>query len=115
MQSLNHADRRGTMMVNLTYFERLTETVTLLVRHPEYPNKGRALAQCRHEVTELIRAGRISVTEAELLYTILDTYPESKLELAPDGRVQELFRGDAHRKGETPAAFAGGPLPSRRG
>ena len=62
-------------MFNLSYFERLTETVTLLVRHPEYPNKRRVLEQCRGEVTELIRAGRLSVLEAEMLYEVLDTYP----------------------------------------
>ena len=62
-------------MFNLSYFERLIETVTLLVRHPEYPNKRRVLEQSRHEVTELIRAGRISVPEAEMLFEILDTYP----------------------------------------
>jgi hypothetical protein len=62
-------------MFNLSYFERLIETVTLLVRHPEYPNKQRVLEQSRSEVTELIRAGRISVPEAEMLFEILDTYP----------------------------------------
>ena len=60
-------------MVNLTYFERLTEAVTLLVRHPEYPNKGGVLHQCRREITELIRAGRLSVPQAEMLFTILDS------------------------------------------
>jgi hypothetical protein len=62
-------------MFNLSYFERLIETVTLLVRHPEYPNKRRVLEQSRREVTELIRSGRITVPEAELLFEILDTYP----------------------------------------
>jgi len=62
-------------MFNLSYFERLIETVTLLVRHPEYPNKRRVLEQSRSEVTELIRAGRITVPEAEMLFEILDTYP----------------------------------------
>ena len=62
-------------MFNLTYIERLIETVTMLVKHPEYPNKRRVLEQSRSEVTELIRAGRISVPEAEMLFEILDAYP----------------------------------------
>jgi hypothetical protein len=62
-------------MFNLTYFERLIETVTMLVRHPEYPSKRWALEQSRQEVTDLIREGRISVPEAEMLYEILDAYP----------------------------------------
>jgi hypothetical protein len=62
-------------MVKLSYFERLIETVTLLVRHPEYPNKRGVLERSRFEVTELIRAGRLTVPEAETLFEILDTYP----------------------------------------
>jgi hypothetical protein len=62
-------------MFNPSYLERLIETVTLLVRHPEYPTKRWALEQSRREVTELIRTGRLSVPEAEMLYEILDTYP----------------------------------------
>jgi hypothetical protein len=65
-------------MFNLSYFERLIQTVTMLVRHPEYPNKRLALEQSRQEVTELIRAGRITVPEAEMLYEILDTYAVSR-------------------------------------
>jgi hypothetical protein len=61
-------------MFNLSYFERLIETVTLLVRHPEYPDKRLVIEQSRQEVTELIRVGRLTVPEAETLYEILDTY-----------------------------------------
>jgi hypothetical protein len=62
-------------MFSPTYFERLIETMTLLVRHSEYPMKRRVLEQCRTEVTDLIRSGRVTVLEAEMLYEILDTYP----------------------------------------
>jgi hypothetical protein len=65
-------------MFNLSYFERLLETVTRLVRHPEYPAKRLVIEQSREEVTELIRAGRITVPEAEMLYEILDTYALSR-------------------------------------
>ena len=75
-------------MFNLSYFERLIETVTLLVNHPEYPSKRRILEQSRTEVTELIRAGRISVPEAEMLFEILDTYP-----LSPARVMSEAGRG----------------------
>jgi hypothetical protein len=67
------------MMFNLSYFERLIETVTQLVRHPEYPNKRLVLEQSRQEVTELIRAGRITVPEAEILFEILDTYAVTRV------------------------------------
>ena len=40
-------------MFKLSYFERLRETVTMMVRHPEYANKAQALVQCRHEVVDL--------------------------------------------------------------
>jgi hypothetical protein len=69
----------GTTMFNVSYFERLTETVTRLVRHPEFPSKRLILEQSRDEVTELIRAGRITVPEAELLYEILDTYAVTRV------------------------------------
>ena len=75
----------GTTMFNLSYFERLIETMTLLVRHPEYPNKRRALEQSRYEVTELIRAGRITVPEAEMLFEILDTYPLTPAHVLSEG------------------------------
>jgi hypothetical protein len=68
------------MMFNLSYFERLIETVTLLVRHPEYPNKRRVLEQSRHEVSDLLRGGRITVVEAEMLFEILDTYPLTRVQ-----------------------------------
>jgi hypothetical protein len=72
-------------MFNLSYFERLIETVTLLVRHPEYPHKRRALEQSRSEVTELIRAGRLTVPEAEMLFEILDTYPLTPAHVMSEG------------------------------
>jgi hypothetical protein len=75
------------MMFNLSYFERLIETVTLLVRHPEYPNKRLVLEQSRQEVTELIRAGRITVPEAEMLFEILDTYALTRV--GPSGSCRE--------------------------
>ena len=81
-------------MFKLSYFERLIETVTLLVRHPEYPQKRRMLEQSRHEVTELIRAGRITVPEAEMLFEILDTYP-----LTPAHSVSEVGCGCSARTG----------------
>jgi hypothetical protein len=74
-------------MFNPSYLERLIETVTLLVRHPEYPNKRRVLEQSRGEVTELIRTGRLTVPEAEMLYEILDTYPLTAAEQPLESRA----------------------------
>jgi hypothetical protein len=59
-------------MFNPSYFERLVETVTLIVRHPEYPTKWEAVERCRHELAELRRVGRITAAEAEVLLGILD-------------------------------------------
>src|SRR5689334_21743480 len=89
--------RGGTMMFKLPYFERLIETVTQLVRHPEFPNKRLILEQSRDEVTELIRAGRLTVPQAELLYEILDGYVLARARAGHAGccQVEERLASEA--------------------
>jgi len=59
-------------MFNPCYFERLTETVTLIARHPEYPMKSEAMDYCRQDVEELVHAGRIDAEQAVVLREILN-------------------------------------------
>ena len=59
-------------MFKPSYFERLVEAATLIVRHPDDPCKPGVLARCRHEVADLSRSGRITAAEAEVLHGILD-------------------------------------------
>jgi hypothetical protein len=90
-------------MFNLSYFERLIETVTRLVRHPEYPNKRLVIEQSREEVTELIRAGRITVPEAEMLFEILDTYALSRAGQAGGGGADARSTSDSVAHDSCPA------------
>jgi hypothetical protein len=73
MQPEDPTHTKGTTMFHHCYFERLVESVTLIARHPDYPTKSQALDRCREDVEELIRAGRITVAQAEVLLEILDT------------------------------------------
>jgi hypothetical protein len=58
-------------MYRLSYFERILESATLIARHPDCPMKRRVLEQCRGEVAEMVRAGRISPEQAEEILEIL--------------------------------------------
>jgi hypothetical protein len=59
-------------MFKPSYFERLVEAVTLIVRHPDEPCKPGVVARCRRELADLSQAGRITAAEAEVLVKILD-------------------------------------------
>jgi hypothetical protein len=58
-------------MNDTSYFDRLVETASLIVRHPDYPGKSESLDQCGQEIEELIQAGRITDPQADLLRVIL--------------------------------------------
>jgi hypothetical protein len=58
-------------MSNLSYYERLVESATLVVRHPDFPDKAQAVDQCRQEVEDLLDEGQITVGQAEALRAIL--------------------------------------------
>jgi hypothetical protein len=62
-------------MFKPSYFERLVEAATLIVRHPDDPCKPGVLARCRHEVADLSQSGRITAAQAEVLVRILDDGP----------------------------------------
>jgi hypothetical protein len=96
------------MMFNLSYFERLIETVTMLVRHPEYPTKRLTIEQSRQEVTELIRAGRLTVPEAEILYEILDNYAVTRAGVSCGCREQGRAAPDPVACGACPCPVCAG-------
>jgi len=52
-------------------YERLVETAELIVRHADYPGKGRVVEQCRQEVADLAAVGRITKAQGEALLGIL--------------------------------------------
>jgi predicted amino acid dehydrogenase len=58
-------------MGDLHFFERLVETAELIARHADYPGKRLVVHQCREEVEDLARAGRITATQGEALRGIL--------------------------------------------
>lgn len=54
-----------------SYFERLTESASLIARHPDYPGKREVVERCADEVEELLRLGRLTLAEGESLLSIL--------------------------------------------
>jgi hypothetical protein len=56
-----------------SYFERLTESASLIARHPDYPGKREVVERCADEVGELLRIGRITVAEGKSLLAILES------------------------------------------
>jgi hypothetical protein len=66
-------------MPPLSYFERLTESATLIARHPACAGKPEALDQCRYDVAQLLSSGRITSEQAEGLLEILEEAPESQV------------------------------------
>jgi hypothetical protein len=55
------------VMRDISYFERLLESVALIVRHPPFPGKPEAIEQCAEEIEELIRSGGITGTQGGTL------------------------------------------------
>jgi hypothetical protein len=74
------------MMSNLSYYERLVESATLVVRHPDFPDKALAVDQCRQEVEDLLADGRINLGQAEALRTILSIGTKTRAVDGLDGR-----------------------------
>lgn len=58
-------------MTQLSYFERLLESVDLIARHAYYPGKHAVVAQCAEEIADLRHSGRITGDQEELLRDIL--------------------------------------------
>jgi hypothetical protein len=79
-------------MFNLSYFERLIESATLIARHPEYPRKSEAVGHCRQDVEDLLLAGRIDPDQAEVLREVLGTGPGTSGPCGDDGRRGERSR-----------------------
>src|SRR3954471_8486488 len=79
MQSNSQPIRRRASMLPHSYFERLTESATIIARHPDYLRKGEAVDQCRQEIEDLLVAGRIDPVQAEALREILDTGPGTSM------------------------------------
>lgn len=75
-------------MNNISYFERLEESVGLIVRHPYFPGKPAAVEQCAGEIDELIRTGRLTGEQG--------------------GRLLDLVRGVLGRKCSLPGTEPGG-------
>jgi hypothetical protein len=58
-------------MIKLSRFERLEESVDLIVRHADYPGKGRVIEQCAEEIEELHHSGEITGDQEAHLLAIL--------------------------------------------
>jgi hypothetical protein len=86
-------------MNDASYFDRLVETTSLIVRHPDYPGKPEALDLCGQEIEELIESGRITASQADLLRDILGII-----------RYEGRFRSNGPGKSEL-TARARAPLP----
>ena len=65
-------------MNDLSYFERLEESVGLIVRHPDFPGKPAAVEQCADEIDELIRDGRLTGEQAGKLLDLVRGVPGLK-------------------------------------
>jgi hypothetical protein len=72
-------------MNNLSYFERLEESVGLIVRHPYFPGKPAAVAQCAGEIDELVRIGRLTGEQGGRLLDLVRGVPGRKHALAGPG------------------------------
>jgi hypothetical protein len=62
----------GLPMTDPRYFDRLLETADLIARHVDYPGKRQVVERCREEVEDLTREGRLTVTQRDVLWEILE-------------------------------------------
>jgi hypothetical protein len=58
-------------MRDLPYFERLLESVVLIVHHPPFPDKGAAIERCAGEIEEMVRSGGLTGIQGGTLLDIL--------------------------------------------
>ena len=58
-------------MKDISYFERLEESVGLIVRHPYFPGKRAAVEQCAGDIHEMIRTGRLSGEQGGILLDLV--------------------------------------------
>ncbi len=87
-------------MSDFSYYERLVESATLVVRHPDFPDKAQAVDQCRQEVEDLLDDGRITVGQAEALRTILGIAPGARAVDGLDEGRGRWFRPDHLGRGD---------------
>jgi hypothetical protein len=73
-----------------SYFERLVETVTHIVRHPHFDTKPDVVDRCRTELADLNDAGRITDVEADVLFRLLDESEDDD----EDDADEELVTGN---------------------
>jgi hypothetical protein len=59
------------VMPKLPCFERLLESVVLIVRHPPYPEKSAAIELCAGEIEEMVRSGGLTGVQGGTLLDIL--------------------------------------------
>jgi len=66
-------------------FERLLESVELIVRHPPYPDKGAVIERCAGEIEEMVRSGGLTGVQGGTLLEILAGR-------RPSGRANRVLR-----------------------
>jgi hypothetical protein len=59
-------------MSEIACFERLLESVDLIVRHPPYPEKSAAIERCTEEIEEMVRSGGLTGVQGVQGGTLLD-------------------------------------------
>jgi hypothetical protein len=59
-------------MHEVSLFERLRESVVLIVRHPPFPDKGAAIERCAGEIEEMVRSGGLTVVQGGTLLDLLE-------------------------------------------
>jgi hypothetical protein len=59
------------VMPDLPCYERLLESVDLIVRHPPYSEKSAVIEQCAGEIEEMVRSGGLTGIQGGTLLDIL--------------------------------------------
>jgi hypothetical protein len=72
-------------MRDILCFERLLESVVLIVRHPPFPDKCAAIKQCAREIEEMVRSGGLTGVQAGVLLDILAGDDPRTRRVAPSG------------------------------
>jgi hypothetical protein len=60
-------------MTETTLFERLEQAINLIARHPFYPGKQDAVADCREDLEERVRGGSLTRDQKARLVAILES------------------------------------------
>jgi hypothetical protein len=58
-------------MPEIPCFERLLESVSLIARHPPYPDKSAVIERCAGEIEEMVRSGGLTGVQGGTLLDIL--------------------------------------------